>query len=136
MVKLGLPRRTIVALLLAVVSTTSCNGDYAIRLPGGYSLVRIYSGTVVISHPDIGIVVEANVDGYAVVGSLVVGHVSLASRDPEQEFSKPGYFVLNTRTHETKQSLDKAAWLESLRAAGILGEPKLNKPSRSDKNYS
>lgn len=87
--KVSVSRRTFSALLwVIVVGTISC-GDYSIRLPGGYSLVRVYSRALVVSHPDTGIVIEANVDNYAVIGSLIVGHVSLAERDPEKEFSRP-----------------------------------------------
>ena len=119
---------------LFVVGTISC-GDYSVRLPGGYSLVRVYSQAVVISHPDKGIVIEANIDRYAVVGSLVVGHVSLADLSPESDNSKPGYFILDTQTHEAKQGLDKSSWLQALRVAGVTGEPKLDRPSRFDRNY-
>lgn len=123
---------TLVCLIL--VGSTSCV-DYSIQLPGGYSLVRVYRQAVVISHPDKGIVIEANIDKYKVMGSLVVGHVILAERPPESEYSKPGYFILNTFTHEYRQGLDKGSWLDALRAAGVASEPKLDKPSRFDNNY-
>lgn len=90
---------------------------------------------MLISRPGEGIVIEATIDGYAVVGSLVVGHASLADHPPESESSKPGYFILDTQTHEAKQGLDKSSWLEALRAAGVPGEPKLHRPSRFDRNY-
>jgi hypothetical protein len=123
------------ALLLSAVGTVSC-GDFSVELPGGYSLVRVYGQTVLISGPSHqGVVIEASIDGYAVIGSLVVGHARIADQPPESEYSKPGYFILDTHTHEAKQGLEKSSWLEALRAAGIPTEPKLHRPSRFDKNY-
>ncbi len=110
-------------------------GDYSIRLPGGYSLVRVYAGAVLIHHPEKGIVVNAHIDGYKVHGELVIGHVLSAELPPEKDYSKPGYFILNTKTHEVKEGLDKQTWLNSLRTIGIASEPRLSKPSRFDKNY-
>ena len=119
---------------LVVVGTISC-GDYSVQLPGGYSLVRVYGQTVLISRPGEGVVIEASIDNYAVVGSLIVGHSRLADQPPESEYSKPGYFIIDTQTHEAKQGLDKSSWLKALKAAGVSGEPKLHRPSRSDRNY-
>ncbi len=119
---------------LVVVGTISC-GDYSVQLPGGYSLVRVYGQTVLISRPGEGVVIEASIDGYAVVGSLIVGHVRLADHPPESDYSKLGYFIIDTQTHEAKQGLDKSSWLQALRVAGVTGEPKLDRPSRFDRNY-
>jgi len=119
---------------LVVVGTISC-GDYSVLLPGGYSLVRVYGQTVLISHPGEGVVIEASIDGYAVVGSLIVGHTRLADHPPESDYSKPGYFIIDTQTHEAKQGLDKSSWLKALKAAGVPGEPKLHRPSRFDRDY-
>jgi len=80
-------------------------------------------------------VIPATVDGYAVVGSLIIGHTSLAREEPERDLSKPGYFIIDTQSNGVKQSLDKNSWLESLKLLGIMGEPKLHRPSRFDKNY-
>ena len=120
--------------LSILISVPAC-GDYSVSLPGGYSLVRIYAGAVLISHAEKGVVIEANIDGYKVIGGLVVGHVIAAELPPEKAFSKPGYFILNTQTHEIKQGLNKKDWLDSLQSLGIHGEPHLGKPSRFDKNY-
>mgnify|MGYP000294716043 CR=1 FL=1 len=105
-------------------------GDYAITLPNNYSLVRVYSGAVLIAHDKDGVVVEANVDGYAIVGSLIVGHSSKAEMEPERDLSKPGYFVLDTVSHSVIQGLDKKNWLTQLGGHGILTEPVLIRPER------
>ena len=119
---------------LVVVGTISC-GDFSVHLPGGYSLVRVYGQTVLISRPGEGVVIEASIDGYAVVGSLIVGHTKLADHPPESDYSKPGYFIIDTQTHEAKQGLDKSSWLKALKAAGVSDEPKLHRPSRFDREY-
>jgi hypothetical protein len=120
--------------IMAITGVQAC-GDYSVHLPGNYLLTRIYAGAVLINHPEKGIVVDANVDGYKVLGDHVVGHVTAADLSPEKEHSKPGYFLLNTKTHEVKQGLDKKAWLESLQKIGINDEPNLSKPSRFDRDY-
>ena len=117
-----------------VLSVSAC-GDYSVRLPGNYALTRVYAGAVLIGAPEGGVRIEANIDGYKVLNDLVVGHVIVAEHSPEKEMSKPGYFILNTKTHEAKQGLDKKAWLNSLQAQGISSEPSLGRPSRFDKNY-
>ena len=99
-------------------------------------MVSVHTGAVEISEPgDKVIVIDANIDAYSVIGPLIVGHVSRADLSPEDEFSKPGFFIVDTQTHKAKEGLDKTAWLESLRAAGVLSEPKLKKPWRFDRNY-
>ncbi len=123
------------SLAMVVFLCLSACGDYGIRLPGNYELVRIYASAVLISHPDDGVVIGAHIDGYKVLDPLVVGHVSLAEHEPERGYSKPGYFILNTKTHEVREALDKAGWLATLQALGIEEEPGLDKPSRFDRNY-
>lgn len=118
--------------VFAVMLLQAC-GDYSIRLPGNYRLTRIYPGALLINHPDRGIIVDANVDSYKVIGDYVVGHVSAADVPPEKGYSKPGYFIVDTKEHRTRQGLDKATWLSELRRLGINEEPMLEKPSRFDK---
>jgi hypothetical protein len=113
----------------------ACSGDYSVRLPGGYALTRVHAKAVVIHHPEKGIVVDADIDGYKVLGDIVVGRVIMAERAPDNAYSKPGYFFLITKTHEVKQGLDKKAWLESLQKIGISDEPNLGKPSPFDRDY-
>jgi hypothetical protein len=119
---------------MTIFSVSAC-GDYSIRLPGNYALTRVYAGAVLINHPEKGVVIDANIDAYAVLGSLVVGHVAVAEQSPEKELSKPGYFILNTKTHEVRQGLDKKVWLDSLKTLGTTTEPSLGKPSRFDRDH-
>ena len=123
------PVRSVLLLAVLAGGLSGC-GDYGIRLPGGYSLDRIYAGAVLISHPEKGIVITAHIDRYTVRDKLVIGHVSPAELPPESDYSRPGFFLLNTETHEVKQGLDKQTWLDSLREVGITHEPNLIKPSR------
>lgn len=127
----------LLGLILAMVLSMTACGDYSIRLPGGYSLVRVYAGAVLISNPQHEVVVNSNVDGYKVLDGLVAGYVTTPDHlsPEEKEVSKPGYFILNTKTHDVKQGLDKKAWLDSLKAQGVSSEPSLGKPSRFDRDY-
>jgi hypothetical protein len=125
------------ALFNAVVIATAfllhaCSGDFSVALPGGYELTRVHAGAVVLNHPDKGVVIDANIDGYKIVGDIVAGHVVIAERAPDNAYSKPGYFLVNTKTHEVIQGMDKARWLASLRKMGVTEEPQLRKPSRFD----
>lgn len=122
-------------LVLTMVFSMSACGDYSVRLPNNYELIRVYAGAVLIGAPEGGVRIEANIDGYKVLGDLVVGHVTVAEQSPEKEMSKPGYFIVNTKTHEVKQGLDKKAWLDALKAQGVNSEPSLGKPSRFDRDY-
>lgn len=127
----------LVFVLTMVFSMTAC-GDYKIHLPGGYSLVSVYAGAVLIAGDHVrGVVINSNVDSYKVLNELVVGHVNTPDHlsPEEKDVSKPGYFILNTKTHEVKEGLDKKAWLDTLRALGVNNEPGLSKPSRFDKDY-
>jgi hypothetical protein len=110
-------------------------GDYSIRLPGGYRLTRIYAGALLINHPSRGIAVDANIDGYKVLGQYIVGHTSQADQEPEKGYSKPGYFLVDTKAGSAKQGMIKQAWLDELRKVGITEEPKLEAPSRFDRDY-
>lgn len=132
--KLNTVRPLWLGLALTTIFSMSACGDYSVRLPNNYQLVSVYAGAVLIGAPEGGTRIEANIDGYKVLGDLVVGHVTAAEHSPEKEMSKPGYFILNTKTHEAEQGLDKKAWLNALQVQGICGEPSLGKPSRFDRN--
>ncbi|HQY56972.1 MAG: hypothetical protein WBB60_00095 [Nitrospira sp.] len=122
--------RLIVFALLCSSFMVGC-GDYSIKLPREYSLVRIYGGAFLIYHPDGKVAVDANVDGYKVYGTIVVGHVSAADLEPEKSYSRPGYFTINTETRAIDAGLSKQAFLDSLHKLGIDTEPALLKPARS-----
>jgi hypothetical protein len=126
--------KTIGLIAVLTMGLQAC-GDYSVHLPGGYSLTRIYAGAILINKPGEGIIIDANIDAYAVVGSRVVGHVTASKLAPEKQFSKPGFFILNTAKGEALQGLDKQTWIRLLKDAGIDSEPSLHKPSRFDRNY-
>lgn len=48
--------------------------------------------------------------------------------------SVPGYFIVNTATHDVRVGLEKQVWLDTLLALGISDEPRLETPSRFDKH--
>lgn len=133
--KTGTVRLLWLGLVLMMTFSMSACGDYSIQLPGNYALTRVYAGAVLINHPEKGVVVDANVDAYKVLNGLVIGHVTVAQESPEKEMSKPGYFIVNTKTHEVKEGLEKKAWLDALQAQGVSSEPSLGKPSRFDRDY-
>lgn len=126
----------LISTLVGIIGIQAC-GDYATSLPGHYSLVRVYSGAVLISNPEHVVVINPNVESYKVIDGLVVGYVTAPEYlSPEEKaVSKPGYFVLNTKTREVQQGLNKTMWLDTLRLLDVKSEPLLNKPSRFDKNY-
>lgn len=112
-------------------------GDFSVRLPGNYSLVRVYAGAVLISGPSNVVVIDSNINSYKVLGHLVVGQVNSPGHfSPEEKaVSKPGYFILNTKTHEVRQGLDKKSWLDALQMLGVRNEPELGTPSRFDRLF-
>ena len=118
--------------IVSAVLVGGC-GDYSVCLPNGFSMVRVYAGAVHIGRPNHeGIAVFANVDSYAVLGDYVVGHVKLPKHDPERSLSKPGYFVLNTSTGESRDGMGVDVWREELRRASLATDPLLEEPSRFD----
>jgi hypothetical protein len=100
--------------------------DYAIKLPHHYELVRTSGSTIFLANEN-GIIVEPDVDGYAVRDDLVVGHVIKNADEPG---STPGYFIADMKTHKTVKGLDKRHWLRRLYSRGIMAEPRLVFPSR------
>jgi len=123
-------------------------GDYEIRLPTGYSLVRVYAGATMLTDPTKGVIIDPNIDGYKIVDNILVGHVSCDNLHltPEDAAScKPGYFIVDMANGyhpplpdtgvympggNLKQALDEQKWIEYLRIYGITEKPKLHKPSR------
>jgi hypothetical protein len=118
-----------------LISVAVACGDYSIQLPGGYRLSQVYAGAVHIVRPDQGIAVHSHVDRYAVVGHLVVGHVTRAEHEMERSLSRPGYFILDTKTGTVKEEVDLESWLRDLRRLGVADEPALSAPSRFHRDY-
>lgn len=107
--------------------------DYSVQLPSGYSLDRIYSNAILITGPPYGdIVIHANVDKYQVIGNFILGHAAQAELSPEKELSKPGYFLIDTKTKTVIESLNEQDWLSHIEKAGIKEKPNLRAPSRFD----
>jgi len=97
---------------------------------------------VLLADPTHAVVIMPTVDGYAIQGQLVVGHVSAPNLPPDPDpprgnmlKSRPGYFVVNTQTREIKDGLDKKAWLEHLQTLRVKAEPNLKRPSRLDRYF-
>ena len=110
--------------------------DYSVQLPSGYSLDRIYSNAILITGPPYGdIAIHANVDKYQVIGSLILGHVTQAERSPEKELSRPGYFLIDTKTKTIVEGLNEQDWLNYIKKAGINEKTNLRAPSRFDIIY-
>lgn len=127
-----------IVLLFALLWACGCdNGDYATALPNGYRLARTNAYTKAIfapqgktdpSHAVGGIAVAAQVDRMAVVGKVVTGHVVASPQSELASVERPGYFVLDTETGRVELGLTEAAWVSSLRAAGITKTPSLSTP--------
>lgn len=109
--------------------------DYAVSLPGGYSLVRCYSGAVGLAGPGNVEVVPPNVEKYLVhddvITGLVTRHSGLVSTDWER--SKPGYFIVDIRTGKVQLGLSERSWRVALRSYGINKDIDLHKPCRFDR---
>lgn len=115
--------------LVVVLVLVGCGGNFRIALPNGYEMMSEYTGQVWILGPDGRDVVAATVDGYAVIDSVVVGHVSLGLGRSAKNYSKPGYFVLDTKTGQVVQGMDKKEWLARLKDLGVTTAPQLHTPA-------
>ena len=126
------------AILLGGCGLQYGSGDYTIMLPGGYKLVRANDVDVVIGRANGDVVITQTINGYAVVESLIVGHVTAPQEADRWEYRDlpSGFFVLDTSKGggEPLQGLDKQRWLEVLRSKGVASEPMLQRPSRPS-NY-
>jgi hypothetical protein len=124
----------ICSFLLTVAAFTACGGDFETQLPGNYSLFRMNPDEVIIArHTEGGsikFVVGPRVSGYRVFSDIVVGEVVLPDWVVLRKESTPGYFVLDTTTHEVMQGMDKATWQQELRRMGLPDDPALPQPSR------
>lgn len=112
-------------------------GDYAIELPKGFSIDRVYAGANLLVNPRSEIIVAPNIDGYQVTARLIFGHVSdknLLGRDSID--SRPGFFILNMDTDSLVLGLEEARWLDELKKMGVVEKPILKEPSRFDRNVN
>ena len=87
--------RHVPAIVAVGVMAAAC-GDYAIPLPNRYELVRVSAGEVLLAGPGRGVLVDVNIDRYAVSSHLVVGHVSAPARPPEARLP-PGFTDQSSR---------------------------------------
>jgi len=111
--------------------------DYSISLPGGYSLIRVYAGAILMADKNHSKIISPNIDGYKVFGHIVIGHVSSDNLPPEEAAdSQPGYFILDIQSGTVLQGLDEQRWLDLLQKYGITKKPGLHKPSRFDQIFS
>ena len=99
-----------------------------IGLPNGYQLIILSSNTVALTDRTTHGGVEPNVDGYAVIDPIVVGHVAPASGYA----SVPGYFIVNTSNGKMRLGLSRSEWEASLRGNGINYAVNLHRPSGLD----
>lgn len=88
------------------------HGYEIVSSSGDYALVRG-------SRP----VILPVIDSYGVHGDLVVGHVTEQTSE-----SKPGFFIVDTRTGDRWQALEKDAWMKILARYDITEEPGLIRP--------
>ena len=107
-------------------------GDWRVSLPRGYSLVRTYASAVLMSDSNHIVVINPCIDEYKVYEdkNLIVGHVT---RTPgllpvDSADSRPGFFIVDTRSGVTMEGLEEKAWLDSLRIYGISEKPRLHEP--------
>lgn len=113
--------------LIACFMFVSC-GDYIVKLPNDYSLVQVYPGSIHLYKNSIGIIIYSNVDKYAVLNNIIVGHVSLADNEPKKEYCKPGYFIVEMKNNIILQGMTKQDWLDSLRVKNVNEEPIMKSP--------
>lgn len=123
--------------VLAAVFLCACGMyDYTIALPNGYRLVRLNADEVALVGPQGSISsasIDPTVDGYAVVGALVIGH---ASPPPDSSHARvraprkdPEFFIIDTRKETAWASGNREKWVASLRERGIADVPQLRQPS-------
>lgn len=60
---------------------------------------------------------DGNLEKYAVRPPYVIGYNGVKGLNPDTS-SVPGYFILNTTTHEFKDALDENQWRDELQRIG------------------
>jgi hypothetical protein len=120
----------VIGLIAAGCRDGTINARPSVPLINGYEAVPISGDTWAITDSQRRNAVSESVITLAVVGDLIIGQSVIPSPpSPMMQYS-PGYFVLNSRTGETVEGLDRATWRKKLRELGITDEPKLRRFSR------
>lgn len=103
-------------------------GTWIVQLPGDYLMGRSYGNNIAISRKSNGSeVIGPPIDGYAVYGNVVVGHVG----KPEVgSATQEGYFLIDTRKDFVRKKLSKGAFLRLASKYGLPKQLKLYRPSR------
>lgn len=98
-------------------------GTWVTELPGDYRIIRLYGNSVAISKRSNALqIIRPPIDGYAVYGHIVVGHVGKPKAGEPSDY---GYFVIDTRQHIVKKQLEKKAYLRLLHNYGISSKAAL-----------
>lgn len=114
---------------LALTSCGDVHPDYSGTLPKGYRIVRPDTFTVVIFGPSgrnqpypngsYGIAVAAKVQSLGVHKDFVYGYVESSPSSDESHRETPGYFVIDTMTHQVITSLAHSEFEDILKERGV-----------------
>ncbi len=123
---------------------TGCNRDYSSPLPNGYRIVRANASSITVNGPARVIGLEGTmevlsgcyagpiVDGLDVIGQVIAGHARIESPPlPQIGCQFPGYFLIETSTHEYWLELTKEEFDARCKVLGIV--PNLKPPTYSKK---
>lgn len=120
-----------------VLATFMMGCDYHTDLPNGYTLARTNANTKAIFAPDghyhpshcsNGVAIAARVDGMAVTGKWVVGHVVSSPQSELAAEEAPGFFILNTQTDMVSKGLTETEWKAQLTQQRIGPGIRLSRP--------
>ncbi|SRR6266487_1910493 len=93
-------------------------GEKVVDLGAGYKYVRLDGPNAAISDHDNHMVVDPNVTRYKVIGSYIVGERADANIDKRLSRNF-GYFIVDTRTGQLVEGLDRPAFENALHARGL-----------------
>lgn len=121
---------SLLLLILSAFALSSCS-DFSGPLPGGYRVVRTNINTVVIVAPE-GVppkdrksgqtVIAAKIDKMNVSGNLVYGFVRTSPHSEVRHLETPGYFIIDTSTHQVQTGLEEDSFLLLLRDVNVPNE--------------
>lgn len=121
----------VVAFISFSAPINSCSGDYELKLKNGYSIVRVYSGAVLLKDQHGNVVVLPNIKSYYNNDVYIIGVINNEGMPSGDEYrSKPGYFIVILSTGVTRQGLSEDKLLEELKKYGTNELPSMNPPSR------